>query len=223
MTYPRPRGTVLLVEDDPDYAGLLRDAFADAGFQTLEAVNGEKALQLLRDQRVDLVISDFMMPELNGLELCRLLSEHMQTANLKMILYSCNTDPTFRRKARELGALEYLPKSENAEEFVEQICRLAGWIEKQEAAAEAGRPGLEESVRLAATHTEQLDSLLARLLDFLRIAALSGELPDPTRMALEAAERTGGDLRRTLAELEKVLHSPAPEAEAETQPILRER
>ena len=126
MPAENPRTSVLVVEDDPDYCQLLNEAFSEAGFRTLVASNGERALQILRQEPIDLVVSDFIMPELNGLELCRLLGDDLRLSRLKVILYSCNTDSTFRRRARELGALDYLPKSYDTDSLVRQICSLAG-------------------------------------------------------------------------------------------------
>ena len=117
-------GAVLLVEDDPDYCQLLNEAFVDAGFRTLQATNGERALEILRTESVDLVVSDFVMPEVNGLELCRLMNEDPSLSNLRVILYSCNADHVFRRKARELGAIDYLPKTDDTASLVQQVCDL---------------------------------------------------------------------------------------------------
>ncbi len=201
------RRTVLVVEDDPDYASLLREAFTEAGFQTLQAVNGENALQLLRKQHVDLVVSDFMMPELNGLELCRLLSDDIHAAAMKIVLYSANTDPTFRKRARELGAVEYLPKSEQTDDFVGQICNLLGWISREEGRTGHSTALADQALQAAAGRLPQLNSVLGSLMDFLRIASLSGELPKPARMALEAAERAGLDIKQLLGEVETALRS----------------
>ena len=161
------RRTVLLVEDDPDYACLLQESFAEAGFDTLQAINGDKALQLIRKQKVDLVVSDFMMPELNGLELCRVLSGEIHGAELRVVLYSANTDPKFRAHARELGAVDYLPRTEDTEGLVGRICALVGW----------DRTGDNERE----------------------------QLPEATRIALDAVRQAGGDLQRLLAELERAV------------------
>jgi CheY-like chemotaxis protein len=208
---PAAKRTVLVVEDDRDYCELLHGAFQEAGFRTLEALNGEKALQVLRNENVDLVVSDFMMPELNGLELCRLISDDIHLGRVKMVVYSANQDTMFRRKARELGALAYLPKSDDSEEFVRQVCQLIGMI------------GQEEQPGWAAEWIPQvarLRPLVESLLDFLKLAALPDRLPDSTRMALEAAQRTAGDLQRLLSEIESPQGTPAGR---EPQPSANER
>jgi len=187
--------SVLLVEDDRDYASLLTQAFAEAGFRTVQADNGEQALQLLRHDPVDLVVSDFIMPEVNGLELCRLVSNNLELSRTKVILYSCNPDITFRKRARELGALDYLPKTDDTQTLVRQICELAGLANSQEAveAPSNDAPKRRDPLR-------EISALCDNLLDFLRIALL-GE-PSPTaRLACEAAQRTAADIKREIEEL----------------------
>ncbi len=187
--------SVLLVEDDRDYCSLLRQAFAEAGFRTVLADNGEQALQLLRHEPVDLVVSDFIMPEINGLELCRLVNNDVELSRIKVVLYSCNPDVTFRKRARELGALDYLPKTDDTQTLVRQICELAGLAHLQEAvqAPSSGPPKRRDPVR-------EISTLCDNLLDFLRIALL-GE-PSPTvRLACEAAQRTAADIKREIEEL----------------------
>jgi two-component system response regulator HydG len=63
-----PRGLVLVVEDDPDFAGALQDALAAAGYRTLLAREGRGALEALRTQPVDVMVLDLRLPLMNGLE-----------------------------------------------------------------------------------------------------------------------------------------------------------
>jgi DNA-binding response OmpR family regulator len=200
-------GSVLLVEDDPDYCQLLNEAFVEAGFHTIIANNGERALEILRTQTVDLVVSDFVMPEVNGLELCRLMNEDPHLEKLKVILYSCNTDQLFRSKARELGALDYLPKTDDTGSLVQQVCNLAGMVGQPSIAVLP--PQLVEStdqgrLRAVASQTVQLKALVGSLLDFARIVALSGDLSPAAKLAWEATERTGLDIRRVLEEMNEL-------------------
>ncbi len=198
-------GSVLLVEDDPDYTQLLNEAFVDAGFRTLLADNGQRALEILRTEAVDLVVSDFIMPELNGLELCRLMNDDPRLSKLRVILYSCNADHAFRRKARELGALDYLPKTDDTASLVQQVCDLAGLLGKPAAAALPPQPGEstnEGRLREVARQTGQLKALLDSLLDFARIVALSDNPSPAAKLAWESTQRTGLDIRKVLDEMD---------------------
>jgi DNA-binding response OmpR family regulator len=210
MAVDARRGSVLLVEDDPDYCQLLREAFQEAGFRTVVAGNGERALEILKAEPVDLVVSDFIMPELNGLELCRLLSNDVRTSRPKVILYSCNTDSAFRRKARELGALEYLPKTDDTDALVHQVCQLAGLeTEGVQVLPPDGGAALEQRLHAVSQSAGQLRVLLASMLDFTRILALSDQSP-AGKLAWEAVQRTGSDIQRILIDLETVSPSAPP-------------
>lgn len=202
----QPRRRVLVVEDDPDYSNLLQEAFAEAGFQALQAPNGTNALQLLRNEPVDLVVSDFMMPELNGLELCRLLSEQAQTAKLQVILYSANADPGFRRKALAMGALDYLQKSNDLAGLVRHVCELIGATQ-----AAPGAPP-KDLAPLIQTQVTQIRPRLDIVMDILQIVALSEDLPKATRAALEAAQRNVGEIQRLLVEIAALVAPSKPEA-----------
>ena len=207
MPTEKRSGSVLLVEDDPDYCQLLKEAFVEAGFHTIIANNGERALEILRTQTVDLVVSDFVMPEVNGLELCRLMNEDPHLEKLKVILYSCNSDQLFRNKARELGALDYLPKTDDTGSLVEQVCNLAGILGQPAVVVlppspvESTDPG---RLRAVASQTVQLQALVGSLLDFARIVALSGDLSPAAKLAWEATERTGLDIRKVLEEMNEL-------------------
>lgn len=198
MTSQTGSKSVLVVEDDRDYCHLLHEAFAEAGFRIFEADNGQTALQVLRREPVDLVVSDFIMPELNGLELCRLLRNDLDLSGTKVVLYSCNTDSAFRRKAREMGALDYLPKT-NAPELVQRICEVAGFSVPRQRTETPVQSVTAQGASTLDSDVAQLKVLLDNLLDFARIASTGEPSSSPSgRLAWDAILRTSGDIRRLL-------------------------
>ncbi|WP_248919733.1 response regulator [Pseudomonas entomophila] len=80
--------TILIVDDEYLIANILGFALEDEGFLVEKASNGSKALDALREKRVDLVITDYMMPVRNGLELARAIREELQLPDLPVILMS---------------------------------------------------------------------------------------------------------------------------------------
>ena len=213
MTTERLRASVLLVEDDPDYCRLLNEAFQGSGFRTLTASNGERALEILRDEPVDLIVSDFVMPELNGLELCRVLNNDERMPKPRVILYSCNTDAAFRRKARDLGAIDYLPKTDDTDALVRQVCELTGMEAVEGRRSSGPEADLEERLRNIAHTAGHTKALLDSLLDFTKILALSEQQTPATRLAWDSVQRTGSDLRRLLEELESAAELPQVRSE----------
>ncbi|MDH0303445.1 MULTISPECIES: response regulator [unclassified Pseudomonas] len=80
--------TILIVDDEYLIADILGFALEDAGFLVEKASNGRKALEALREKRVDLVITDYMMPVQNGEELVRSIRDELQLPDLPVILMS---------------------------------------------------------------------------------------------------------------------------------------
>ena len=94
--------SILVADDDADMRGWLRDALETDGYDVVEAANGKMAVELLRRERVDLVITDLAMPEQEGIETIRLLKE--EYPKLKIIAISGAFGGTFLEIAKLLGA-----------------------------------------------------------------------------------------------------------------------
>jgi CheY-like chemotaxis protein len=106
------RGTILTVDDDPDALTLLRLLLRSEGFEVLAALSGSAALQCVRVQTPDLIITDLTMPGMTGLELCRQLRGSSETRHIPIILHTAQivppTDPLYDRafrKPADFGAL----------------------------------------------------------------------------------------------------------------------
>ena len=80
--------SILIVDDEQPMRELLAAIFEDAGHRALPAINGRHALEVVEQERPDLVLSDVMMPVLNGLILCRRLKAEPSTASIPVILMS---------------------------------------------------------------------------------------------------------------------------------------
>jgi CheY-like chemotaxis protein len=107
-TDPLPR--VLLVEDAP----FLRYAFGRLlrlnGFEVLETTDGREALECVKDFQPDLVVTDLMMPVMDGVELIRRLRADPSTAELPILAITADASELTERRARQAGAAEFLTK-----------------------------------------------------------------------------------------------------------------
>ncbi|WP_437187583.1 hybrid sensor histidine kinase/response regulator [Planctomicrobium sp. SH668] len=99
---------ILVVDDSPTTRALLRNVFIAAGYQVQTAVDGIDAMEKLRVQRPDAVVSDFEMPRLNGVDLTRQIKSKW---NLPVILVTGREQEQHRREGLEAGADAYLVKS----------------------------------------------------------------------------------------------------------------
>lgn len=117
------KATLLIVEDNLDMqtyiSGVLRD-----NYRLLLAKNGKEGLSLALQDIPDLIISDLMMPEMDGFELCRSLKEHTLTSHIPLILLTARNDRNSRLQGWKEKADEYLTKPFDGEELIIRVENL---------------------------------------------------------------------------------------------------
>ncbi|PYM41319.1 MAG: hypothetical protein DME12_12130 [Candidatus Rokuibacteriota bacterium] len=101
---------VLIVDDDPVMRRLTRGAIENDGYVLTEAANGREALERIKRETPDLVILDFVMPELDGLGVLRVLRADPATVTLPVLLVTSQADEDSTRAGFEVGATDYLTK-----------------------------------------------------------------------------------------------------------------
>jgi len=114
---------MLVVEDNADMRSFICQSFSDK-FRTLEAEDGRAALLLLDSHEVDIIISDLMMPEMDGLELCRELHKNILRSHIPMVLLTAKTDMATKIEAMRLGADVYMEKPFSIELLMAQVDNL---------------------------------------------------------------------------------------------------
>ena len=91
------RPTVLVVEDESALVELLRYNLEQAGFQVSVALDGEEALASVRDETPDLILLDWMLPLMSGIEVCRQLRRQTATANVPIIMLTARGEEEIGR------------------------------------------------------------------------------------------------------------------------------
>lgn len=119
---------ILLVEDDQDIATLLRLNLQDEGYQIVHETDGAKALKWLDSTVWDAVILDLMLPNVDGLEICRRIRQ--MTRYLPVIIISARSSETHRVLGLEMGADDYLAKPFSV---LELMARVKALFRRQEA------------------------------------------------------------------------------------------
>ncbi len=129
---------ILVADDDPEIVWFFAELLAEEGAETLEARNGEEALVLARTRRPDLILSDILMPGLDGLELARELRRDPALAEVPLILLSWKDD--FLQRMRELGAgaADYLRKEASDRHILARIRRALRPLARLEAQLRTG-------------------------------------------------------------------------------------
>jgi CheY-like chemotaxis protein len=113
--------TVLVVDDDPVILQLLQVNFEMEGFRVLTASDGDEALRQARSKQPDIVVSDVMMPKVDGLELASRLKRDPRTRRLPVILLTARAQAADIQRGLETGVEEYVTKPFDPMELVDIV------------------------------------------------------------------------------------------------------
>ena len=116
--------TILVVEDDKSLLPMITYNIEKNGFQVKSATNGEDALLLIKEEIPSLAIFDWMIPEPNGLELCKILRRKQETSNLPIIMLTAREEEDDRIRGLEYGADDYISKPFSPAELIARIKAL---------------------------------------------------------------------------------------------------
>ena len=119
-------GPVLIIEDDPDIAEVLRYGFANSDFETRVALNGEEGLSASLDKTnpPSIILLDLLLPGMSGLELCRRLRKEALTQTVPIVIISAKALGKDIAIVEELGVDDYIVKPFSIREVVGRISTL---------------------------------------------------------------------------------------------------
>ncbi len=112
---------MLVVDDEPDVLDLVTYNLGQAGFQTETASDGAEALRKARSATPDLILLDLMLPEMDGLEVCKLLRRDPKTSAIPIIMLTARASEIDRILGLELGATDYVSKPFSPRELVLRV------------------------------------------------------------------------------------------------------
>jgi two-component system phosphate regulon response regulator PhoB len=113
--------SVLIADDEEDVLKLVGSSLKVAGFKIVEAQGGAEALEKAFDQRPSLIVLDVMLPEMSGLELCRMLKGDTRTRHIPIIMLTAKAQEIDRVVGLELGADDYVTKPFSPRELVLRV------------------------------------------------------------------------------------------------------
>ncbi|MBN1449739.1 MAG: response regulator [Anaerolineales bacterium] len=120
-----PRGPILVVEDIPNVLELLEVTLRFQGYQVISAHNGQEALEILEKETPALIITDILMPKLDGFALVHKLRSNPKTLGIPVIFLSATyVTPEDRQFAMSLGASRFIEKPIDTEDFLLTIAEL---------------------------------------------------------------------------------------------------
>ena len=147
MSVDQPR--VLVVEDEPAQREVLAYNLEAEGFAVSRAENGEEALVLVDEMVPDVIVLDWMMPNLSGIEVCRRLKIRNETRNIPIIMLSARSEEVDRVRGLETGADDYVIKPYSV---IELMARVRSQLRRVRPAASGERLEYEDIVLDATSH-----------------------------------------------------------------------
>jgi adenylate cyclase len=179
---------ILVVDDQRTNAEMVSGLLRNLGYEVEVALDGEAALEAVRSKAPDLVVSDILMPRMDGYELCRRLRAKPETALLPVILVTSAEPQTERVKGVEAGADDFLAKPVNWAELFGRVKRLLHVKALQDEIKELNTK-LEERVRDQVAQLERLSRMkrfFSRAVAEAIVAPGGEELLEPHRREITA-------------------------------------
>ncbi|MCA3436074.1 MAG: phosphate regulon transcriptional regulator PhoB [Rhodobacter sp.] len=118
---PADQPCVLVVEDEPAQREVLSYNFEAEGFRVTQASNGEEALMLVEEAAPDVIVLDWMLPNVSGIEVCRRLKMRPETRGVPIIMLSARSEEVDRVRGLETGADDYMIKPYSLVELVARV------------------------------------------------------------------------------------------------------
>ena len=113
-----PRSTILIVEDEPKISHLLRDYLQQAGYETRESLNYDQIRSWVEQEEINLILLDWMLPRMSGLEICQQLRT---ISNVPILMITARVEEIDRLKGLDSGADDYICKPFSPREVVARV------------------------------------------------------------------------------------------------------
>ena len=128
-TTPENQNTILVIDDDPEILSFVSKQLQNT-YKIITATNGKEALDILETESVNLIVSDVMMPEIDGFELCKRLKNNINYSHIPIILLTARATLQSKIEGIELGADAYIEKPFSTEYLLVKIATLLTNLEK---------------------------------------------------------------------------------------------
>lgn len=157
---PSEQPRVLVVEDEPAQREVLAYNLEAEGFHVDKAENGEEALLLVDEEAPDVIVLDWMLPNVSGIEICRRLKTRPETRGVPIIMLSARSEEVDRVRGLETGADDYVVKPYSVAEL---MARIRAQLRRTRPASVGERLTFDDIVLDAETHKVFRDEKLLKL------------------------------------------------------------
>jgi DNA-binding response OmpR family regulator len=143
---------ILVIDDLPENVFLLQDRLENEGFEILTAYDGKTGINKTISELPDLILLDVMMPEMNGIEVCKALVNNPSTANIPIILVTAKVGAEDTKEGLEAGAFDYIKKPFNRVELLARVNSALKLSEAQKKYLESEQKNTFSATVVTANH-----------------------------------------------------------------------
>jgi len=143
---------ILVIDDLPENVFLLQDRLENEGYEILTAYDGKTGINKAISELPDLILLDVMMPEMNGIEVCKTLVSNPSTANIPIILVTAKAGAEDTKEGLEAGAFDYIKKPFNKVELLARVNSALKLSEAQKKYLEAEQKNTFSATVVTANH-----------------------------------------------------------------------
>ena len=115
---------ILIADDEPNQLELMSFNLSNAGYSIIKASNGIHALELIENHSPDLIILDWMMPKMSGIDVCRTLRSRSETKQIPIIILSARSEDSDKSLGLDTGADDYISKPFSPKELISRVKAL---------------------------------------------------------------------------------------------------
>ena len=115
---------ILIADDEPNQLELMSFNLSNAGYSIIKATNGKEAIELIENDSPDLIILDWMMPKMSGIDVCRTLRSRSETKQIPIIILSARSEDSDKSLGLDTGADDYISKPFSPKELISRVKAL---------------------------------------------------------------------------------------------------
>ena len=119
MSLANPK--ILVVEDEPNQVELIEFNLNSEGYEVVVARDGEEALNLAEEENPDLILLDWMLPKVSGIEVCRQLRRSKMTREIPIVMLTARSEESDKIRGLDIGADDYITKPYSIKELLARV------------------------------------------------------------------------------------------------------
>ena len=117
---------ILVVDDEPNILKLISFILKNNGYEVMEASNGSECLEMVREEKPDLIVLDVMMPKIDGFEVAKKIKSNSATRGIPILMLSSKAQFEDKMKGIDSGAMDYVTKPFDKQELLEKVMECLG-------------------------------------------------------------------------------------------------